>query len=228
MAFLPRPDIFYDGNFDTPIAIEGGPLFTTDEVTDSLLITRQYVVKAESYVPLPIGTVDFFYKDAYLIQENPGNRSGPLFYFSRVYAQLPEQRIEPRSVSFTVLGKSRADISQVTALPIAWNQYGNGAPSTRNLNGESTFTYSLTPNSFPKPPITRNTYNGAPVDFMGFVYEYLGNVKVNDQLTEPRWNLVGATFYGLMPAVWIQEVNITRWRGPIWQMEVVRVYAPYS
>jgi hypothetical protein len=222
------PDTVFDGNFETPIEIEGGPIFLTDDVTQALMITRQYVVKADNYVPLPQGTVDAFYKDAYLVQENPGSRQGPLFYFSRLYVQLPEERIEPRSVSFTVLGQSKADFSSVTLLPIAWNQYGAAAPATRNVVGQSTFTYSLDPNSFPKPPITRNTYNGNPVDFMGYVYDYQGNVKVSDELTEPRWDLVGSTFYTLMPAVWVQEVNITRWRGPIWQMEVVRVYAPYA
>ncbi len=130
-------------------------------------------------------------------------------------------------MSFTILGKSATDLSQVTGLAIGWNQYGAGQPNTRNVNGFSDFSYSVDPNTFAQPPITRNTYMGQPVDFMGFVYTYRGNVVVSDSLTEPRWRLAGSTFYTLLPALWIQEVNVTRYRGPLWQMEVVRVL-PYS
>lgn len=227
MALLPLPDPFIDGDFDTAVAVEGGPLISVDEITKSLLITRQFVVKADHYVPLPQGVPDPFYKDAFLVQETAGSKQGPMFFFSRLYAQLPKTRTEPRTVAFTFLGKSSFDESPVTNLPIGWNQYGAAQPNTRAVNGTSVFSYSIDPNTFARPPISKNTYNGNPVDFMGYVYTYIGQVKVNADLTEPRWRLAGATFYFLMPALWIQEVNVTRWRGAIWQMEVVQVL-PYS
>lgn len=220
------PDIFYDGNFDTPIEVEGSGLVSTDDITKGLIITRKYVIKASSYVPLPQGTRDRIYNNAYLVNETADQRRGPLVFFTRLFYQLPPSRTEPRSVSFTILGKSSVDYSAVTGLPIGWNQYGAAQPNTRNVNGFADFSYAIDPLTFGQPPITRNTYLGAPVDYMGFVYAYRGNVVVSDALTEPRWHLVGATFYTLMPALWIQEVNVTRFRGPIWQMEVVRVL-PY-
>lgn len=220
MAF---PDITYDGDFDHPIEIEGGPLISTDDVTGSIYITRKYAVKNVAYVPSAMGLPDRTFPKSYLVQETPDNIQGPILFFSRLFAQLPVTRTEPRMISFTYLGKSKEDRSKVTGRAIGWNQYGGGAPATRNVQASVAYSYAIDPASFNKPLITKNTFNGVPVDFMGFVYAYKGNDKVSDELTEPFWELIGSTFYALPPAIWIQEVNVTRWRGSIWQMEVVSV-----
>lgn len=224
MPVATLPDTVFDGDFDFPIAIEGGPLTSVDEVTKAQIITRFFVVKKSKYVPLTQGTVDPTIRDAYLITETPNSASGPLLFFQRVYSTLPPARTEPRTISFSLLGKSSVDRSAVTGAAIGWNQYGEAAPNTRDVNATVEISYAIDPNTFVRPPITKNSYNGNPVDFRGFVYKYVGNVVVSPELTEPRWTLAGSTFFALYPALWIQEVNVSRWRGPIWQMEVVKVF----
>lgn len=238
--------ITYDGFFDVAQEIEGTAMISTDPITRSLIVVRSYVVKKAFYQPLlytnpalivPVVPIpDYQYPTAILVEENAGQSIGPMFYFTRIFAEVPVLRTEPRLVAFARPGITQAQLSPYSRLPIGWNQYGGGQPYTRLVLGTATFTYKSNPNDFVVPSQTVVLYKGAPVDFVGDVYVYSGNRQVNinpifsglsppggTTLFEPNWTLEGTTAPPTLPASWVIEPSIDRWRGTIWQMTVVTV-----
>lgn len=217
----PLPDTIFDGNFDFPQEIEGSPIISTDEITKSLIVTRNYVVKASNYNPLPQGVFDGIYPSCALVNEQGSGHQGPLYFFTRVFAQLPFPRTEQRLISFTRPG--RTGISINAGGVIAWNQYGTAAPNTRARLANVAFSYYF--NSVPSPPaITQITAFDVPVDYYGQIYTYDGNVTVTIDgvsVVQPSWSFAGNTSPASLPSTWIQDVQVSRWRGNIWEMQVV-------
>lgn len=215
-----------DGDFTHPVEIEGSPLITTDEITRAKIITRSYAVLNSYYVPQNQGIQDAFYKTALLVNEQPSSIEGPILFFQRVFAQVPSPRIETRTVSFTLPGKSLASFSLRSGGAIGWNPYGEAAPYSTPANATVT-TYYAANALFAQPPKTRITYNGAPVDFVGTVYKNAGTREVfispTESTTEENWILAGSTSPLVIPGLFTVDVNVSRWRGNIWQMEVVQV-----
>lgn len=225
MAIIPLTTFIADGDFAFAQEVEGSPAISTDEVTRAMLIVRSYAVYSSAYVPLPQGTPDVIYSDAYLVNEQPGSIQGPILFFQRVFAQIPVSRTESRIVAFTKPGISDYDISHNTADPIGWNQYGRAAPYTANRVASVVFTYALNPIAS-VPALTVILYAGAAVDFTGTVFKYVGNVTFTvgaDTVTEPSWELAGTTVPASSPSTWVVETNFRRWRGPIFETEVVQV-----
>lgn len=220
-----KTDIF-DGDFTFPVEVEGSPLITTDELTRSKIITRTYAVLNATYIPLSQGVPDVIYNTAYLVNEQPSSIQGPILFFQRVFAQLPSPRQETRTVSFTIPGASQEQLSSVGGGAIGWNQYGKAAPGTYSVKATVEFTYQTTPNAA-TTPITVIRYNGRPVDFVGTVFVYVGNRTVSTgpgtSVVEPRWDFQGFTNPNGLPINWTLEVNISRWRGIIWQYETVTI-----
>lgn len=214
-----------DGDFSFPVEVEGSPLISTDEITQAKIITRKYAVLTSSYSPLVQGTVDPVFLDCYLINETPAGIQGPIFFFNRNYAQIPDTRIESRIVTFTEPGRTDIQLSHITPTTIGWNQYGRSAPYTSPHVAEVTYTYSLNPFAV-VPDLTAILYDGAPVDFAGSVYTYVGNTTTMVDglpVTEPTWEFVDDTVPSVSPSTWVVETNFRRWRGPIFETEVVEV-----
>lgn len=225
-TIIPLTTFIADGDFTFPREVEGSPLISTDEITKSKLITRTYAVYNSTYVPLTQGVPDVIYNNAYLVHEQPSSIQGPILFFQRVYAQLPAPRSEARTVSFSIPGQSAVQTSAVSGFVIGWNQYGTASPGTYPVKASVAISYTTSPFS-PTPPITKITFNGSPVDFVGSVFQYQGNQTVvlspTQSIVEPKWGLVGFTAPTIIPNNWILEVNISRWRGIIWQYEIVTV-----
>lgn len=222
MPFLP----ILDNVPETPIQINGSPVISTDEVTGSMSITRFYAVARDSYVPLLSGAPDPVYTDAYLVNENTDSVQGPIRFFSRNYQQLPDTRQEPLRVVFTIPGRSKETRSQWNNSVIGWDKYGAAAPYTRDVDATVTISYELNPPAVAINPVSVITFNGAPVDFIGSVYENVGAeviVRPNGNLSEPRFDYLGNTFPLTLPLIWTMENTIERWRGPIWERRVVTV-----
>lgn len=237
--------IVYDGFFDTPQEIEGTAMISVDPVTRAKIIQRSYVVKTAFYNPLlyvnptlavaQVPIPDYQYPTAILVEENTGQIVGPLQYFTRIYSEIPVSRTEPRMVAFAQPGKAQAQLSPYSRKAIGWNQYWGGQPYTRNVLADVAYSYDTDPNNFVIPPLTRVLYKNAPVDYVGEVYTYQGNrVVVTGPITgfsssdgtiivEPNWILEGSTTPPALPASWVQEVSIDRWRGTIWQMSIVTI-----
>lgn len=226
MAIIPLLTNVFDGDFTFPVEVEGSPLITTDAITKSKIITRTYAVLNSTYVPLSQGTLDLVYRDAYLEHEQPSSIQGPILFFQRVFTQLPLSRTESRTVSFTMPGASQAQFSGLTGNAIAWNQYAAASPGTYSVRATVQIFYSTSEN-FPTAPITVIRYNGRPVDFIGQVFTYAGNkttqLSPTQSVLEPRWDFVGFTNPNILPIDWVLEVNVSRWRGIIYQYEVVTV-----
>jgi hypothetical protein len=228
MAAIGTP--LFDANIDDPFECEGSPQISTDEVTRATMITRMYCQKAINYIPLIQGTKDYLYPNAFLINEQTTQHAGPVIYFSRNYAQIPSTRVEPLLISFTNPGKSAVQISRISGRPIGWDKYGGLAPSTQQLLARVTFTYArqLYPTQVPAtlftlPALSNVTYLGAVVDFTGQVYVNVGNETVSSgppAIIENRWQLQGATA-GFVSGNWIVARNIRRWRGNIFELEVI-------
>jgi hypothetical protein len=220
------PPIKVDGDFTYPREIEGSPVISTDDVTGAKLITRRYVVLTANYKPLPQAQKDPVFKDAYLVNENMDQVIGVLTFFSRNYAQLPATRTEPRRLAFTMPGKSAVEISEISGRPVGWNPYGLAAPYTRDITGTAVISYEINPTVVVEE-ISKITFKGAPVDFVGPVYEFVGNVEVPRPggivITEPRFRYVGLTFPVAVVGIWVAEVGLQRWRGPIWEKTVISV-----
>lgn len=227
---MPFPLTVIDGNFSYPREVEGSPQISVDEVTQAKLITRLFVVLKENYDPLPAGAKDPIYKNAYLINENETGNVGPFRFFARNFAELPEDRVEPQQVSFTMPGRSSVDVSFITGKFINFNPYGAAAPYTREVTASAAISYELNP----APPvggagITVIRFNGAPVDFVGVVFKSVGNEEVERPggvfITEGRWELIGFTSPGDIPGIWTMANTLTRWRGPIWERRILTVNA---
>lgn len=225
-TIIPLTTFIPDGDFTFPQEVEGSPLITTDEITKAKIVTRTYAVYNSSYVPLTQNTPDVIYSNCYLTLEQPSSIQGPILFFQRVFAQLPTTWVASRTISWTRPGKSKAQTSDTTGFFIGWNQYGEAAPYTSNVVAEVTTSYGLNPTPS-VPDLTEILFGTNPVDFVGFVFVLVGNkttVVSGVSVTEPNWSLVGSTSPGSIPGVWIVEVNVSRWRGGIWQTEVVRVF----
>lgn len=220
-------DIVIDGDFSFPVELADSPLISTDEITGARLISRRFAQLKAEYVPLPQGNKDEIYTDAYLINEQVDSTYGVLTWFSRIYAEKPDSRVEPISVTFTMPGRSSIDVSFITGKFINWNPYGAAAPYSRPVTAECTYSYEINP-MFGFDGITFVSFNGAPVDFVGEVWKFIGNETIVDPsgntITEQRWQLQGSTFPGFVPGIWVMENSIQRWRGPIWERRVIRVY----
>lgn len=230
MAYAP----LYDGTFTAAQEVEPSPIVSTDEVTRALLIDRSYAVGVTNYSPLPQGTTDPQYGNAYLINETNGSIQGPIKFFTRHFAQIPPSRTETRSVSWTVPGKSAVITSDISGLPIGWNPYGAAAPYTLAVLADVAYSYAyVTPGSNPRnvfaePTLTALLYDGQPVDFTGSVYESIGQATVPQggglpDIIEERYAFAGNVSGWSKPSPWVLSVEIRRWRGPIWEMEVVTV-----
>lgn len=239
---------FVDGNFTFPVEVEGSPSIAIDEITRAMIITRKFCILRDFYSPLPQGTIDYQYKDSFLINEVQAQQQGPMLWFNRIFAQIPQARVEPREVSFTQPGRSAAQISKATLKAIGWNPYGASAPLTTFQLATATFTYALQ-TSLTEPPaslfpavptVSVLQFNGSPVDFTGQVYVNVGQVtepsliNPGTNVTETRWNLVGIVggffpgtggkLYGFASGGdWIYSTAITRWRGPIFALEIVKI-----
>ncbi len=223
-------DPVIDGDFSQPVEIEGSGVTSTDEVTNALIITRKYAVLRDNYTPLPQSTPDIIYTNAVLVNETTSSIQGPMQFFERHYSTIPIPRVEYREIPFTRPGQSKVVISTISGQAIGWNQYGAAAPYTRLVNAEVDFTYQIGP-FFAVPDITEISVT-LPGSFLSVV-DYIGNVYIpggfvvvpylGNLITEQRWKFVGTTTPDTLPSTWIQNVNVTRWKGPIWQMEVIRI-----
>lgn len=227
MAF---PEINYDGDFSYPRTVEGGPIIAMDPITLSLIIQRKYVVLSKNYLPLMQGSTvkDPRFTDAYYIDEGVDSVQGPLTFFTRRFAQLPQSRVEPQEITWTIPGQASWDTSLITSAVIAWNKYGKGAPYSRVVMASAHISYLFNPAVDPIV-ISKVTFNGVPVDYTGFVYRFVGNVEVpqpgGTSITEPRWFPDGVTAPGFVSGPWTVSGAFTRWMGPIWERRVIIVDA---
>ena len=215
-----------DGTFTYAREIEGSPSKATDPVTGSLLITRRYVILTANYRPLAAGALDPVFRDAVLINETTDQVIGVLTFFTRNYAQIPATRTEPRRMAFTMPGKSAVQISEITGAAVGWNPYGEASPYTRDVTATAVISYELNP-TVVLEQLSVATYRGAPVDYIGEVWVFVGNVEVPRPggvvITEPRFRFAGFTNYLFVPTLWIAEISLQRWLGPIWEKQVVTV-----
>jgi hypothetical protein len=219
-----------DGYLLTPQEVEGSPVIATDEVTLSFTIKRKYAVLTSSYVPSTSGLADPIYM-APFISESVTEIQGPVTFFERTFSTIPGPRTETRMVPFTRPGQPAVVLSGFTQLPIGWSAYGTCAPSTRLVLANVNFTYQIGPFAPEQAPAqTQITYKGSPVDYFGEVFVQGSEVLIVSAVInqgvnvyETRWNPAGYTVPSSLPPQWTLNVNVTRWKGPIWQMEVVIV-----
>ncbi|MBS0328216.1 MAG: hypothetical protein JSR30_00055 [Proteobacteria bacterium] len=228
-----------DGDFTIPREVEGSGVFYIDEITRAKILTRKYCVERALFQPLLTDDLapvkDYQYPSCILVEERPDSAPGRLLFFTRTFAEVPASRTETRTVAFTQPGLSQALFSDYSKLAIWWNQYGGSQPYTRNAVATVAYSYKTDPTTFVVPDISRITYRGAPVDYAGDVYVYVGNrVVVTGPITglstadgqiivEPKWLLQGSTVPRTLPANWILDTQINRWRGTIWEMAVITV-----
>lgn len=237
--------IVLDGDFSTPQEVNGSPLISTDPVTRAKTVVRSYAVFKAFYTPLIYGTFvaikDRQYPNCILVEEIPQGADGPYFYFQRVYSEIPASRDEPLVYAFSMPGKAAVTNSRQTGLPVNWRPYGNGSPYTRAILANAAYTYAAGDpgpngaNLFTIPELSRITYNSPSgpisVDYVGDVYEFAGTRAITQQQggitvlvnAEPNFVLVGSTTPRTLPTTWIAEANVRRWRGSIWELEVITV-----
>ncbi len=230
MSVVPQP--YYDCNLDFPVEVEGSPAIATDEVTGALTIQRLYAVRLAKWQKIAYASVDPFFKDAFLGSEIIKQIQGPILFFNRNYFQVPAARSEPRTISFTLPGRSSVQTSKITGAVIGWNQYGLAAPLTVPRDATVEYTYAAIPTLttdprtiFTVPALSKLTFKGAQVDYSGAVYTPAGNFTYDTTppITEPRFDLAGIVGGFISGQTWIVSVAITRLRGPVFVMEVVKV-----
>ncbi len=234
-----------DGDFSTPQEINGSALISTDPVTRSKTVIRTYVVWKAYYTPLIYGTFavikDRQFPNCILIEEVPQSVDAPFFYFQRIYSEIPASRDEPLVYAFSMPGKAAVTLSRLTGKPVNWRPYGNGSPYTRLILANVAYSYAAGDpgvngsNLFTVPTLSRIVYNSVSgpisVDYVGDVYEFAGTraiTAVQGGITvltnaEPDFVLVGSTVPRVLPATWTAEANVRRWRGSIWEMQIITI-----
>lgn len=237
--------IVLDGDFSTPQEVNGSPLISTDPITRAKTVVRSYAVWKAYYNPLIYGNFvaikDRQFPTCILIEEVPQNTDGPFFFFQRIYCEIPASRNEPLVYAFSMPGKSAVTLSAITGKPVNWRPYGNGSPYSRAILANAAYSYAAGDpgpngaNLFTIPVLTRILYNSVAgpisVDYVGDVYEFAGTRAITAQqggitvLTnaEPDFVFVGSTVPRVLPATWIAEANVRRFRGSIWELEVITV-----
>ncbi len=235
MAVIPVPQPKIDALIDFPVEVEGSPILTVDEQTFSLHIKRNYAVRSALWQKLAFATPDPRFTDARLITEAGGSIQGPVLFFTRNFSQIPASRTQPREIAFTLPGRSAVVFSEVTHLPIGWNPYGAVAPQTVPLDAQVLYEYAAVTSlsqdpatAFAPVAVSALTYQGARVDYSGVVYAFGGDVSLDrgpgqPPLVEPRWRREGVVGWFTSGVTWVVSTNITQWRGPIYQREVVRI-----
>lgn len=232
---MPVPAAYFDALIDSPVEVEGSPSISTDEVTGSRLIKRLYAQRKSLWNRLSYASPDPVITTAKLANENAGSIVGPVLFFERNYVEVPQSRVEPRQIAFPYPGRSEVQYSKLTGAPIGWSPYGAVAPQALPVVARVEFSYAAVaslgqdPKSlFAVPTQSRLTFQGGTVDYSGQVYVSVGNVSIPQggllpPIVEPRWQFAGSVGGFASGQDWIYAVNITRWRGPVWQMEVVKV-----
>lgn len=232
---MPVPQPYFDANINYPVEVEGSPEISTDEVTGSRKIKRKYAQRKSLWTRIAYASPDPFFTSARLASEYPAQINGPVLFFERNYIEVPQSRVEPREISFPNPGRSAVQYSKLTGLPIGWNPYGAVAPQTLPVLARVEISYasvsslSQDPKTlFTIPTQSRLSYKGGTVDYSGNVYVNVGNVSIpqpspEPPIVEPRWQLDGTVGGFFSGQNWIYSVNISRWSGPVWQMEVVKI-----
>lgn len=230
MAYAP----IYDGNFSTAQEVHPSPVISTDEITRSRLWFRTMAVGVSSYVAQAQGTADPYISGGYLINESDAGIVGPVKFYQRNYAEVPGTRMEVRMIPFTMPGKSAVVTSDISSLPIGWNPYGVAAPFTQQMLADVDYSYVFVPTGtnprslFTIPDLTQLTFDDRVVDYTGDVYESIGQATVVQggglpDIIEERYAYAGTVTGWSEGQDWVVSVDIRRWRGPIWEMEVVTV-----
>lgn len=224
-----------DGNFSFPVEIEGSPEISVDEITGARTIKRHYAVLKSQYNPLAYSSPDPKFAFAYLGPENPVRALGPILFFDRTYYEVPQSRTEPREISFPLPGRSAVALSKISGGAIGWNPYGAIAPTTKYMLATVVFQYaaikSLAQNPaslFSIPDVSALKFNGATVDYSGQVWASIGNVTIPQgakaaPIVEPRFSLQGVVGGFTSGGNWIVSRALSRYKGPVWQLEVVTI-----
>lgn len=236
MAVIQVPDPYVDADLTTPVEVEGSPIITVDEVTNSLHIRRLYAVLAANWQKLGYASPDPQFPTARLINETQDRRFGPVVWFSRYFSEIPSGRVDTRQVAFTLPGRSAIQISTRTGGVIGWSPYGAVSPQTVPKDATVEYSYAAVTSIGQNPktlftvvPESALTYQGARVDYSGSVYVSVGDVTIPQGATqppivEPRWQLQGIVGGFFSGGNWVISDQISRWRGPIFQKE--KVYIP--
>jgi len=203
---------YVDGDFSTPREILGSGVRQFSEFNNTdFILTRDYVQSRATYAKLDLSTADATYTTAYLVNETVTKRDGYLVWFTRTYATIPTTRTERRSVAYTFPGQSgTVDLGGGVS---TWNPYAAGAPSSLIRQGLVELSYSLGEPTVALP--TQFTYDGAPVDFVGTVYQVLSDGTIGA--------LLGSTSPASMPSSFVVSDVARRWRGNIWEREKITV-----
>lgn len=198
---------FVDGDFSYPREIEGsGTRIFSQYNNADFILERRFVQEKNSYTPLPISSADYQY-GAYLVEESEIKRDGYLVWFRRTYSTLPRARIENREVSFSSPGIG--GFTGPILIPNGWNRYGKARPSTQFRNATVQISYTLGQPVCLLP--TQILYNGAVVDYVGDTY------------TDDGKTWLGVTLPSTIPLTWILSDTARRWKGNIWERELVIV-----
>lgn len=213
-----------DGYFATPREVEGSPEISTDDVTLSIIVKRKFAVLTSSYQPTTRGLFDPIFGYPFIF-EATGQVSGSITFFDRTFASVPAPRTETRMVPFTRPGQPAVQISTISQKPIGWTPYGLCSPYTRLILANVNFSYQINPFSPSQAPAnTTITYQGVPVDYFGSVFvpgRYVIVATKGNLIPELQWVQKGQTNPPFLPSTWVQSTNVSRWKGPIWQMETV-------
>lgn len=232
MSYAP----IYDGIFYVAQEIHPSPIVSTDEITQSLIVQRTYGVGVSNYIPAAQGTPDPGYASTYLVNETHVGMEGPIKFFTRNFRQVPSAWNEPRTIAFTLPGKSGVITSAISSLPIGWNPYGIAAPYSQPMVATVYHSYAyvipgLNPEAaFTIPARTFLTYDSKPVDYTGNVYASIGQATVVQggglpDIIENRFAYQGVVTGWSSGSDWVVSAEVKRWNGPIWELEVVKLIA---
>ena len=192
--------IIYDLASSPAIARRDGPLvYAFDAVTQSLSYTETLIQSASSWEPLALNTeglTGFFLIE----QTQPENISGGMVKWTRIYSEVPANRIEFETVSYNY----NTYVAYDPEPPYAPILLGSIVSFTNNVTTRAEYSYHQVPEDI-------EIDLGWKLFTFGSFYYHQGDNPFQDINNPP------AFFLG-------EDSAITRWKGNIWQK--VNRYVP--
>jgi hypothetical protein len=183
MPSLPAKPFYQDGDYTTPQLLwtSGREYpFSNDGDLATYTYRRRYLVRAASYAPAVIGSVDPLEAGSYLLAETPPDRNlSPLAEIERTYGRIPASRLTYGAITYS-LPQIQAPSGTATTFPRGFDFLDGRAYQPAEV--------SNTTHLYTRRPVASDT--GAPADASGGTF----TITFNGQTTAPiAYNASAAT-----------------------------------
>lgn len=191
MPSLPKLPFYQDGDYTTPVLIwtSGRDYpFSNDGDLASYTYRRNYLVRAASYTPAAIGSVDPDEAGSYLLAETPPDRTrAPIAQIERTYGRIPASRLVYGAITYA-LPQIQVPSGTSSSFPRGFDFF--------NGRAYQPFEISSTTHLYTRRNVTADT--GRPADASGGTFTITFNGQTTSALA---YNATAATIQNAINAL---------------------------